>query len=60
MEVFKVKKEAIGKSLAEFYGCKFMDNPNNLIIDRHLLTGLNLNFLRKAFWMPIRSWRYRA
>lgn len=53
MEAFKVKKEDIGKSLAGFYGCKFMDNPNNLIIDRKLLVGLNLNFLRKAYWMPV-------
>ncbi len=53
MENFKVKKEDIGKSLSGFYGCKFMDNPNNLIIDRKLLVGLNLNFLRKAYWMPV-------
>ncbi len=53
MEAFKVKKEDIGKSLSEFYGCKFMENPNNLIIDRKLLVGLNLNFLRKAYWMPV-------
>ncbi|KKL62520.1 hypothetical protein LCGC14_2184390, partial [marine sediment metagenome] len=53
MENFKVKKEDIGKSLGEFYNCKFMDNPNNLIIDRRLLTGLNLNFLRKTYWMPV-------
>jgi type II secretory ATPase GspE/PulE/Tfp pilus assembly ATPase PilB-like protein/putative methionine-R-sulfoxide reductase with GAF domain len=53
IENFKVKKADIGKSLSEFYGCKFVENPNNLIIDRKLLVGLNLNYLRKAYWMPI-------
>ena len=55
IEAFKVKKEDIGKSLSEFFGCKFVDNANNLILDRKLLTGLNLNFLRKALWMPIQQ-----
>ncbi len=55
MENFKVKKEDIGKSLSEFYGCKFVDNPNNLVVDKRLLTGLNITFLKKAFWMPIQA-----
>jgi type II secretory ATPase GspE/PulE/Tfp pilus assembly ATPase PilB-like protein len=53
MDAFKVKKEDIGKSLAEFYGCKFVENPNTVIMDRRLLTGLNLTFLRKSCWVPI-------
>lgn len=53
MENFKVKKEDIGKSLAEFYGCKFVENPNNVIVDPRLLTGLNLTFLKKACWVPV-------
>jgi len=53
MESFKVKKEDIGKSLSEFYGCRFADNPNSVVVDKRLLTGLNLTFLKKSFWMPI-------
>jgi type II secretory ATPase GspE/PulE/Tfp pilus assembly ATPase PilB-like protein/putative methionine-R-sulfoxide reductase with GAF domain len=55
MENFKVKKEDIGKSLSQFFGCEFVENVNNLVINRKLLTGLNLGFLRKSYWMPIHS-----
>jgi len=55
MENFKVKKEDIGKSLSEFYECKFADNANSVVVDRRLLTGLNLTFLKKSFWIPIQA-----
>jgi type II secretory ATPase GspE/PulE/Tfp pilus assembly ATPase PilB-like protein len=53
MEDFKVRKADIGKSLTDFFGCKFIENPNALAMDRRLLTGLNLTFLRRAFWAPV-------
>jgi type II secretory ATPase GspE/PulE/Tfp pilus assembly ATPase PilB-like protein/putative methionine-R-sulfoxide reductase with GAF domain len=55
MENFKVKKEDIGKSLSQFFGCPFVENPNTVVYDRKLLTGLNLGFLKRAYWVPIQS-----
>lgn len=55
MENFKVKKADIGKSLSEFYGCKFIESPNTLPIDRRLLTGLNIGYLKRSFWVPVIS-----
>jgi type II secretory ATPase GspE/PulE/Tfp pilus assembly ATPase PilB-like protein/putative methionine-R-sulfoxide reductase with GAF domain len=53
IENFKVKKVDIGKSLSQFFGCPFIENPNTVVYDRKLLTGLNLGFLKRAYWVPI-------
>ncbi|KJR41639.1 type IV-A pilus assembly ATPase PilB [Candidatus Magnetoovum chiemensis] len=53
MENFRVQKNEIGSSLAQFYGCKYIEYNDKIIISRELTKGLNTNYLKKAFWVPL-------
>lgn len=53
MENYKVKKKDIGVSLSQFYGCKFVEYSTGIFIPRELLKGINLPYLKKAFWVPL-------
>lgn len=52
---YKVKKSDIGVSLSQFFGCKFVEYGNSIVIQRELLKGLNLAYLKKALWLPVSS-----
>lgn len=53
MEEYKVKKADIGTSIGQFYGCKYVEFDNKVLIDRDLLRGLNLAYLKNACWVPL-------
>ena len=53
MEDLKVKKKDLGASLGQFYGCKFVEYSTSLFVQRELLRGLNLAYLKKALWIPV-------
>lgn len=53
IEEFGVKKKDVGASIAQFYGCKFIEFNERLIISRDLLKGLNTIYLKKAYWVPL-------
>ncbi|MEW6408499.1 MAG: GspE/PulE family protein [Nitrospirota bacterium] len=53
MEDYKVKKSDIGTSLSQFYGCRFVEFSNTMIIPRELIKGLSPAYLKKSFWVPI-------
>ncbi|MDP2168299.1 MAG: GspE/PulE family protein [Thermodesulfovibrionales bacterium] len=53
MESYKVKKSDIGTSIGQFYGCKFIEYDNKVLIQRELLKGLNLAYLKKSLWLPM-------
>ncbi len=53
MENFKVKKSDLGASLSQFYGCKFVEYSTSVYIQRELLKGLNLAYLKKSGWIPV-------
>jgi type II secretory ATPase GspE/PulE/Tfp pilus assembly ATPase PilB-like protein len=53
MEDFKVKKSDLGTSLSQFYGCKFVEYSTSVFIQRELLKGLNLAYLKKSGWIPV-------
>jgi type II secretory ATPase GspE/PulE/Tfp pilus assembly ATPase PilB-like protein/putative methionine-R-sulfoxide reductase with GAF domain len=55
MEEYKVKKEDIGRTISEFYGCPFVEHSQHIIVDRSLFAGLNLSYLKRALWAPISS-----
>jgi hypothetical protein len=53
MEDFKVKKRDLGTSLSQFYGSKFVEFSTSVFIQRELLKGLNLAYLKKSGWIPV-------
>ena len=53
MNDFKVNKSDIGASLSQFFGCKFVEYTPAIIIQKELLRGLNLAYLKRSFWVPI-------
>lgn len=53
MENYKVKKSDIGASLSQFYGCRFIEYDPKIIIQKDLLKGLNMAYLKNSFWLPI-------
>ena len=52
---FKVKKEAVGKSLSLFYGCPFMSFDPKKDAPVELITNLKKAFLLHDVWVPM-SW----
>lgn len=53
IEEFGVRKKDLGASIAQFYGCKFVEFNDRMIIPRDLLKGLNPAYLKKAYWVPL-------
>jgi type II secretory ATPase GspE/PulE/Tfp pilus assembly ATPase PilB-like protein len=54
IEKFKVPKEDIGKSLSQFYKCPVVEYSDRVIIDPELLKTLNVDYLKKHFWTPLK------
>jgi len=52
---FKITKQDIGKSLSKFYNVPFVEFNKNVPIPGELLTNLKVPFLRKNFWVPLRT-----
>ena len=53
MQDFKVSKEDIGASLSTYFGCKFVQYRQEVFLPGGLIKGINLNYLKKALWVPI-------
>jgi len=53
MENYKVKKSDIGMSLGIYYKCKFIEYSPSVFIQRELLKGLNVAYLKKSYWVPL-------
>ena len=56
---FKISKEAIGKSLSEFYACGFQDFDPDLPIPVEIINNLKKPYLLNAGWVPL-SWGKRG
>jgi type II secretory ATPase GspE/PulE/Tfp pilus assembly ATPase PilB-like protein len=54
IEKFKVPKLEIGKSLAQFHKCPYIEYSDRTIIDVELLKNLNVDYLKKNHWMPLK------
>ncbi|NLD38295.1 MAG: Flp pilus assembly complex ATPase component TadA [Desulfatiglans sp.] len=50
---FKVKKNDIGKSLGEFYGCDYVPYDSNFPIPGDLLARLKHVYLKNNLWVPL-------
>ena len=54
IERYKVPKLEIGKSLAQFHKCPYIEYSDRTIVDIELLKNLNIDYLKKNHWMPLK------
>ena len=54
IEKYKVPKADIGKSLAQFHKCPYIEFSERTLVDIELLKNLNVDYLRKNHWMPLK------
>ncbi|MDE3040465.1 MAG: Flp pilus assembly complex ATPase component TadA [Nitrospirota bacterium] len=54
IEKYKVPKLEIGKSLAQFHKCPYIEYSERTIVDIELLKNLNVDYLKKNHWMPLK------
>jgi len=53
MKKYKISKDDMGKSLAEFYRCKFVQFNDKIPIPGDLIKNLKKDYLRRELWVPI-------
>jgi type II secretory ATPase GspE/PulE/Tfp pilus assembly ATPase PilB-like protein len=54
IEKYKVPKIEIGKSLAQFFKCPYIEYSERTLVDIELLKNLNVDYLKKNHWMPLK------
>jgi type II secretory ATPase GspE/PulE/Tfp pilus assembly ATPase PilB-like protein len=54
IEKYKVPKVEIGKSLAQFHKCPYIEYSERTLVDVELLKNLNVDYLKKNHWMPLK------
>ena len=54
IEKFKISKADLGKSLAQYHKCPYIEYSERTIIDIELLKNLNVDYLKKNHWMPLK------
>ena len=54
IEKHKIPKLDIGKSLAQFHKCPYIEYSERTIVDVELLKNLNVDYLKKNHWMPLK------
>jgi type II secretory ATPase GspE/PulE/Tfp pilus assembly ATPase PilB-like protein len=54
IEKYKVPKIEIGKSLAQYFKCPYIEYSERTLVDIELLKNLNVDYLKKNHWMPLK------
>jgi len=54
IEKYKVPKLDLGKSLAQFHKCPYIEYSDRTLVDVELLKNLNVDYLKKNHWMPLK------
>ena len=54
IEKHKIPKLDIGRSLAQFYKCPYIEYSERTLVDVELLKNLNVDYLKKNHWMPLK------
>jgi type II secretory ATPase GspE/PulE/Tfp pilus assembly ATPase PilB-like protein len=54
IEKYKVPKIEIGKSIAQFHKCPYIEYSERTLVDIELLRNLNVDYLKKNHWMPLK------
>ena len=55
IDKYKVPSGDIGKSLSQFYRVPYIEYNDRTLVDPDLLKNLNVDYLRKNHWMPLRK-----
>lgn len=53
MNKYKISREDMGRSFAEFYNCRFVPFSDKIPIPGDLLANLKMEFLRRELWVPL-------
>jgi type II secretory ATPase GspE/PulE/Tfp pilus assembly ATPase PilB-like protein/GAF domain-containing protein len=51
----KIQRKVLGKSLESYYQLPYFGYSNTIILPSEIMNGLNQNFLKKNFWIPIQK-----
>jgi type II secretory ATPase GspE/PulE/Tfp pilus assembly ATPase PilB-like protein len=54
IEKYKVQKLDLGKSLGQFFKCPYIEYSERTLVDIELLRNLNVDYLKKNHWMPLK------
>src|SRR6188768_2798500 len=54
IEKYRVPKLEIGRSIAQFHKCPYIEYSERTIVDVELLKNLNVDYLKKNHWMPLK------
>ncbi|HKT36046.1 MAG TPA: GspE/PulE family protein [Nitrospira sp.] len=54
IEKYKLPKLDIGKSIAQFHKCPYIEYSERTLVDIELLRNLNVDYLKKNHWMPLK------
>ncbi len=54
IERYKIPKVELGKSLAQFFKCPYIEYSERTLVDIELLKNLNVDYLKKNHWMPLK------
>ena len=54
VDTYKVPNADIGKSLSQFYRVPYVEYNDRTMVDPELLKNLNVDYLRKNHWMPLK------
>ena len=55
IDKYRIRKADLGVSLSEFYQCPFIEYSERILVNRELLKDLSSDYLRKNYWVPLRS-----
>src|ERR1044071_490295 len=54
IEKYRVPKLDIGRSIAQFHKCPYIEYSERTLVDIELLRNLNVDYLKKNNWMPLK------
>ena len=54
LDTYQVPKADVGRALSLHYGCPFVAYDERVSVDPGLLRGLNVDYLRMNYWVPLR------
>ncbi len=57
IERYKVPRADLGKSLSNFYKVPHVEYSERIVLDQELLKTLNMDYLKKNHWIPLRQER---
>jgi type II secretory ATPase GspE/PulE/Tfp pilus assembly ATPase PilB-like protein len=54
VDEYRIPKKEVGKALAAYYGCPFVEFDERTRIDPALIAGINFDYLKANSWIPLR------